>query len=210
MAVQIVGAGLGRTGTHSMKVALEQLTGGTCYHMIEVFGRPDDVAVWKSAFQGNPPDWTTFLADFSAVVDWPACSSWREIAAAFPDAPVLLTSRDPDSWWKSASNTIFEVSDRVGGENPEWGEMVELMLGRFTPDWRDEEAAKAAFVAHNEAVRAEVDADRLVEWRPGDGWEPVCRALGVDVPDTPFPHLNTTEEFRAMSGLDGDGPAFGS
>jgi hypothetical protein len=207
MGLAVVGAGVGRTGTHSLKLALELLTGGRCYHMVEVFERPDDVPVWTAVFRGQPPDWPTFLADFDAAVDWPACASWRELAAAFPDAPVLLSSRDPDSWWRSASNTIFLGIDRRADESSAWGEMVMAMLAGFTPDWRDEAAAKAAFVAHNDAVRAEIPADRLVDWQPGDGWEPICRALGVAVPDTPFPHVNTTAEFRAMMGLDADGTA---
>jgi len=201
MALKVVGAGLGRTGTHSLKLALEQLTGGRCYHMVEVFGRPDDPAVWTAAFRGQPPDWTSFLADYDAVADWPACACWRELAAAFPDAPVLLSSRDPDSWWRSASSTIFLGMDAEGDASA-WTEMAMTMLEGFTPDWRDEGAAKAAFVAHNDAVRAEIPADRLIDWRPGDGWEPICRALGIAVPDEPFPHVNTTAEFRARFGLD--------
>jgi hypothetical protein len=203
MTLKIVGAGVGRTGTHSLKIALEQLTGGRCYHMIEVFGRPGDPEVWCSALQGDPPDWDEFLGDFTATVDWPACSAWRELAAAYPDAPVLLSTRDADSWWRSASNTIFPVMDGdKAPPDPTWTRMAEAMFERFTPDWRDEGAAKAAFEAHNAAVRAEVPADRLVEWRPGDGWDPLCAALGVPVPSEPFPHVNTTDEFRAMAGLD--------
>jgi hypothetical protein len=205
--LKVVGAGVGRTGTHSLKVALEQLLGGRCYHMLEVFGRPGDAVVWAGVFRGQEPDWHEFMADFDAAVDWPAGGAWRELAAAFPDAPVLLSTRDPDSWWKSASNTIFE---RLGDSpDPAWNDMIDAMLGRFTRDYMDEDAAKAAFVAHNEAVRAEVPPERLIEWQPGDGWGPLCEGLGLDVPDTPFPHLNTTEEFRAMTGLDGSEPTVG-
>jgi Sulfotransferase domain len=203
MALKIVGAGVGRTGTASLKEALETLTGGRCYHMMEVFGRPGDAAVWTAVLRGDPPHWDTFLADFDAAVDWPACSAWRELAAAYPDAPVLLSTRDADSWWRSASRTIFEVMDSdKAPPDPGWAEMTDAMLATFTPDWRDETAAKAAFEAHNACVRAEIPADRLIEWRPGDGWEPLCRGLGVDIPDTPYPHTNTTDEFRAFSGLD--------
>jgi hypothetical protein len=203
MGLQIVGAGLGRTGTHSLKIALEQLIGGCCYHMIEVFGRPEDPGVWTAALQGEQPDWDEFLAPFSAAVDWPACAMWRELAAAYPDAPVLLSTRDTDGWWRSASSTIFEVMDSPNvPSNPGWMAMTEAMFARFTPDWRDETSAKAAFEAHNAAVRAGIPSDRLVEWRPGDGWAPLCEALGLPVPAEPFPHVNRTDEFRAMAGLD--------
>jgi hypothetical protein len=203
MALKIVGAGVGRTGTHSLKEALELLTGGRCYHMVEVFGRPGDAEVWTAALQGDPPDWDAFLTDFDATVDWPACSAWRELAAAYPDAPVLLSTRDADSWWTSASRTIFEAMDRDKvPSDPAWSAMVGAMFERFTPDWRDEDAAKAAFAAHNAAVRAEIPASRLIEWQPGDDWAPLCRGLGVPVPDVPYPHTNTSDEFRAFSGLD--------
>jgi hypothetical protein len=111
---------------------------------------------------------------------------------------LLSTRRDADTWWTSASNTIFQAMDHMeGADLGDWPAMAEVMMASFTPDWRDEAAAKAAYEAHNAAVRAEVPASRLVEWQPGDGWAPLCAVLGVDVPDEPFPHTNTTEEFRA-------------
>ena len=111
MALQIVGAGVGRTGTHSLKIALEQLCGGTCHHMIEMFERPDQIAGWTAAIDGEPTDWNALLADFSAVVDFPGGLYWREIAAVNPDAPVLLSSRPAEDWYRSASNTIFMSLD---------------------------------------------------------------------------------------------------
>ncbi len=203
MAIEIVGAGLGRTGTHSLKLALEQLLGGPCYHMTEVFGRPDDLEVWTEAYQGHAPDWSELFADYRATVDWPSAGCWRQIADAFPDAPVLLSERDPDAWWTSASNTIFEaISGPAGPEGDGFRRMTDAMMAAFTPDWRDPDAAKAAFVAHNDAVRASVPAERLIVWRPGDGWGPLCAGLGRPEPEQDFPHVNTTAEFRAMTGLD--------
>ena len=108
--MRLVGAGLGRTGTMSLKLALEQLLEGRCYHMMEVFGRPDDIPVWHRAVRGEYPDWAAFLRDYDAAVDWPVAAFWRELADAFPDAPVLLsTRRDADAWWTSASETIFRA-----------------------------------------------------------------------------------------------------
>ncbi len=207
--LRIVGAGLGRTGTMSLKLALERLLGRPCYHMMEVFGRPDDIGVWHRAVDGDLPDWRSFLADYDAAVDWPVAAFWRELADAFPDAVVLLsTRRDADAWWKSASETIFTVGRRLGGgtdgEAPDGaagahlGMVHDLFAQRFTPDWLDEDAAKRAYEAHNAAVRATIPANRLVDWQAGDGWAPICAALGVDVPDAPFPHANTTEDFLAM------------
>ena len=84
MALQVVGAGVGRTGTASLRQAIERLTGGTCYHMSEVFGKPDHVDTWKAAAEGSMPDWNVFLAGYSGTLDWPACTCWRELARAYP------------------------------------------------------------------------------------------------------------------------------
>jgi hypothetical protein len=209
VTLRVVGAGVGRTGTASLQIALQQLLGGRCYHMGETFGRPADVPVWHAAAEGRMPDWHEFLAEYVATVDWPACAFWRQLADAFPDAIVLLSTRaSADAWWKSAHDTIFQVHKReIPPEQADVMvpqlEMAEAVFTRtFAPDWEDEVAAKRAYEAHNAAVRAEVPSDRLVEWQPGDGWAPLCDALGVPVPDDPFPHVNTTADFRAMIGLD--------
>ena len=202
MSLRVVGAGVGRTGTASLKAALERLLGGRCYHMFEVFGRPDDVAVWALAAKGQRVDWEALFAQFTATVDWPGAACWKEIADAFPDAVVLLSTRSSaEAWWKSAHDTIFgAIAAGAAEENAAWREMVlDLLAHRFTPDWQEHDAAVAAYEQHNAEVRAAVAPDRLVEWSPGDGWGPLCAALGVPVPDEPFPHLNTTEEFRGRA-----------
>jgi Sulfotransferase domain len=209
MALRVVGAGLGRTGTHSLKLAIEQLLGGPCYHMMETFSHPDDIPVWHAAVDGNSPDWSVFLGDYVATVDWPAAAFWRELADANPEAVVLLSSRSSaDAWWKSANDTIFQISrreippehrDAMGAQLS----MAEDMLtNTFTADWTDETAAKRAYEEHNSQVRAMSDRDRLIDWQPGDGWTPICAALALAVPDEPFPHVNTTSDFRAQAGLD--------
>jgi hypothetical protein len=209
MPLRVVGAGLGRTGTASLQLALQQLLDGRCYHMGETFGRPDDIPVWHDAVRGTLPDWDRFLADYVATVDWPACAFWRSLADANPDAIVLLSSRaSADAWWKSANDTIFQISHREvpADAPPQFAAQIamatDMFAMTFTPDWQDETAAKRAYEAHNAAVRATVDPARLVDWHPGDGWEPICAALGVPVPSDPFPHVNTTADFRAMTGMD--------
>jgi hypothetical protein len=209
MTLQVVGAGLGRTGTTSLKSALEQLLDGRCYHMIEVFGRPDDAKTWQRAGDGDLPDWDEFLREYCATVDWPAAAFWRELSAAYPDALVLLSTRDADSWWKSANDTIFQALSR----EPEPGSpmdaqrtmILSLWHSHFTLNWDDADAAKLAYLRHNADVRETIPAERLVEWHPGDGWGPLCAALDRPEPDTPFPHVNTTDEFRQMTGLDESG-----
>ncbi len=206
MTLQVVGAGVGRTGTHSLQVALQQLLGGPCYHMVETFGRPDDIPVWHAAVNGEMPNWNEFLSEYRAAVDWPACAFWRELLVENPDAVVLLSSRDTDGWWKSAQNTIFQVVDRPGAPDDiaraQMAMARDMLSNTFTTNWQDETEAKRAFEAHNADVRASVPADRLVDWHPGDGWEPICAALELPVPSEPFPHLNSTDDFRATVGMD--------
>ena len=204
MPLRVVGAGLGRTGTHSMKLALERLLGAPCYHMLEVFERPDDIPVWQRAgLAGEMPDWNRFLDGYAAAVDWPVAAFWRELCDAYPDAPVLLTTRDVDDWWRSASSTIFspELRDRAP-EGPPSDWPWDLISARFTRRFREEAPAKAAYFEHNATVRRTIPSSRLVEWHPGDGWGPICAALALPVPDEPFPHVNTTAEFRVMLGIE--------
>jgi len=199
MTIRMVGAGVGRTGTHTQKIVLERLIGGTCHHMVEVFQHPDEIPVWTQAALGNNPDWTEFLSGYTAIVDWPGGSFYKEIADAFPDAPVLLSVRDPDAWYKSASNTIFHAIDLSKASDDPWQAMIEAMMrNRFCADLEDAEAMKKAFVRHNEEVRDTIPKDRLIVWQPEDGWGPIADALGVPAPDEPLPVTNTTNEFREM------------
>lgn len=196
MTLRVVGAGLGRTGTNSLKLGLERLLGAPCYHMMEVFMHLEHVPAWHAAARGQMPDWAALLAGYGAAVDWPAAAFWPELSAAFPDAVVLLSVRDPQSWWQSASETIFpSIAQQTGTA---WHAMVEaLFAARFTRAIDDRDAAIAAFERHNARVRATVPAHRLLEWRATDGWAPLCAALGVAVPDEPFPHTNTRADWQA-------------
>jgi len=198
MALRIVGAGLGRTGTMSLKLALERLLGGPCYHMIEAFSHPEHIASWHAAARGQMPNWHNLFHGYRAAVDWPTASFWPELVDAFPDAVVLLSVRDPESWWQSAHNTIFQTS--LGLPNELRAMVQDLFAARFTSALDDRAACIAAFERHNAAVRKVVPRSRLLEWRATDGWAPLCAALGAPVPNEPFPRTNTTEEFLARLG----------
>lgn len=206
MEIRVVGAGLGRTGTHSLKLALEQLLGTPCHHMMELFGQPEQIAGWTDAIEGRPVDWPALLDRYGAIVDWPGASFWPELTSAFPDALVLLSVRDPEAWYKSASNTIFLGMGEDTNMPPEmapWMASVRrLMHDRFSDAFEDPTAMMDAFTRHNDAVRAAIPASRLLKWTPGDGWEPICDRLGLPVPAEPFPVTNTTAEFREMLGIE--------
>lgn len=200
MTLQVVGAGLGRTGTHTLKVAFERLLGGPCHHMVEVFRHPEQLEPLQAAVDGAPlAEWVSVLDGYVAAVDWPMCRWYAELADANPDAVVVLSVRDSaDVWWKSASDTIFQALP----EHPtdDWAKWAMPLIDGHIGSHTDAEVAKAGYERHNAAVRATVPSQRLVEWNPKDGWAPLCAALGVPIPDEPFPVTNTTEEFNARAG----------
>ena len=200
MTLRLVGVGIGRTGTNSLKVALERLLDAPCHHMIEVFAQPSQIPLWTAAAAGEP-DWPATFDGYAATVDWPGAAFWRELVAEYPDAIVLLSKRESaDAWWKSANRTIFEGFNGVTpppAPMAAWFETMRGLLARDGIDPTNETSAKLGYERHLQAVRDEVPAERLVEWTAGDGWAPLCTALGVGVPDEPFPHVNTTDEFRA-------------
>jgi hypothetical protein len=199
MALKVIGAGVGRTGTLSLKVALEQLLGGRCHHMIEVFAQAEEqIPVWTAAIDGEQVDWHALLGGYVAQVDWPGASFWPELSEAFPDALVLLSVRDPEAWYRSATSTIFSgMHDAAEGGNAWMSSMLRLLDDRFSSEIDDRSAMIEAFERHNDRVRSTIPADRLLEWTPSDGWDPICKRLGLAVPEEPFPVTNTTEEFKA-------------
>lgn len=203
MDLQVIGAGFGRTGTLSMKAALERLGLGPCHHMVEVFGQPDTFHSWAAAVRGEPWDAEATLAGFRSSLDFPSCVAWRELAEANPDALVLLTTRSSESWWRSFDATIGpHLRDQQ--PDPAFPGVRDLFdaLDRvvFSGRSHDRDVAVAAFEDHNAAVVAEVPPERLLVHEVGSGWGPLCERLGLPVPDEPFPSTNSTEEFQQRSG----------
>lgn len=208
MTLEVIGAGFGRTGTLSLKVALEQLGFGPCYHMMEVMGSEVRPYHWMRLLEGDPPTWDEIFDGYRATVDWPACAWWRELAAEYPDAKVILSLRDADGWYDSVMNTIYhalvaKVPETVPPHFKTQMSMVARLVGEDTFGGRIEDRAHAieVFDRHNRSVIDSIPKERLLVYRPGDGWEPLCRFLERDVPETDFPRLNDTAEFRARLGL---------
>jgi hypothetical protein len=202
VALRVIGPGLGRTGTYSLKLALERLLGGRCHHMADVLADPErHLALWAPVLCGEEVDWEEVFAGYVAQVDFPGAAFWREISAAFPDALVVLSTRPAEDWYRSAASTIFQLDDDHGSSP-----FRDVWRERFGDRFDDRAAMIAAYERHNAAVRSSVAPDRRLEWTVADGWTPLCDRLGLPVPDEPFPWTNTTEEFRARNHLD-SGPA---
>jgi hypothetical protein len=197
MTLKVIGAGLGRTGTMSLKLALERLGLGRCYHMVEVFQIPEAVGQWTDVGEGRGADWETIFAGYSATVDWPAATYWRELADRYPDAKVILTHRDPKAWFRSTQQTIFAQGMEAADQGP-FSRMAGAVVGSmFDGRLHDEDHVIAVFNAHNEAVKRAIPPERLLVYEVSEGWAPLCAFLGVAVPDEPMPKTNSTEEFQA-------------
>lgn len=235
--LHVIGAGLPRTGTSSMKAALDRLGFGPCYHMFEILTKPDHVDRWLPVISGEPVNWEKVLDGYRSTQDWPASHFWREQAAAYPDAKVILTVRDPHRWYLSMQQLIANGPGReLPADLPEAASAVFRSMARLDPVMErivgatfgegyslrkgmpEEEVAVAAFHRHVATVKESLPADRLLVFDVREGWEPLCRFLDVAVPaGEPFPHLNDSEAIKktmerlmrgeAISTLFGSGPA---
>jgi hypothetical protein len=194
--LKVIGAGFGRTGTFSLKIALEELGFRPCYHMTELFSIPEANEQWEAITRGVPVDWNAVFAGYQATVDWPACTFYKELVQAYPEAKVLLTVRDPEKWYESARKTIYQVADREL-VSPH-ARMINALIwqGTFNGKFEDKDYAIAIFQRHIEEVKQLVAAEKLLVYDVKEGWGPLCAFLGVEVPvDMPFPHLNDRDEF---------------
>ncbi len=205
MALKILGAGFGRTGTTSLKIALERLGFGPCYHMSEVLAHPGDAEKWEAALDAPQVDWEDVLSGYVSAVDWPSTYFWKELADIYPDSKIILTERSPESWYESCMSTIFLAVTSEGSEGVRSAQqrMARKMVIERTLQgrWQDKEYAMDVFKKHNEEVKRLVPPGRLLTYDVKDGWAPLCGFLGVAVPDFDFPKVNTKDEFRARLNL---------
>lgn len=199
MSLEVIGTGLPRTGTASLKNALEYLLNGKCYHMREIPGHPFDLGEdWNRALADRRTHWEQVFHGYIAAVDWPTSMFWRELSETYPDALVLLSMRDSaETWWRSMNETILPIARMMTA--PEWQEghgLLEL-LERFTgtKQWDDAETLMASYKRHNKEVLNTTPKHRLLEWQVSEGWYPICRALDLPVPDFPFPWTNKRSEW---------------
>src|SRR5947209_18656397 len=197
--MKVIGAGFGRTGTMSLKVALEELGFGPCYHMTEVFEHPEHLPLWEAAIGGEPLDWEKIFGSYQAAVDWPTAAFYKELMQVYPDAKVLLSIRDSEKWYESTKHTIYTMIDA-----PEPSPMLQMATKlvweqTFDRNFEDRRYATEVFKRHNEEVNKHVPPERLLVYEVNEGWRPLCKFLGVELPeDKPFRHLNDTEAFTEM------------
>ncbi|KKI98733.1 sulfotransferase family protein [Prochlorothrix hollandica] len=217
MSLQVIGAGMGRTGTLSLKYALEALGVGSCYHMMELLQDPSRVGYWEQAARGEAVDWDALFAGYSASVDYPTYRYYDQLLAYYPHAKVILTVRDPEQWYASASATIYQAaSDPIRKLkliaqmpfSPRVRKLVKVLrlavqtweldfAGRF----EDKAYALDCFQRHIETVQAQVPPDRLLVYDISQGWEPLTQFLGLPVPDQAFPWVNQRSQFASRADL---------
>lgn len=198
MALKVIGSGFGRTGTMSLKVALESL-GMPCYHMVECFPKgPSHWKLWEQAHQGDP-QWDAIFDGFDATVDFPASTSFAAIAEAYPDAKVVHTVRDPGKWFDSVQATIFQPKWIEFLKTSEAGPYMRACIDDYFDNrMHDRDHLMQRFHEHTEAVKAAIPADRLLVFEVAEGWQPLCEFLGVATPDGPFPHVNETDAVKGL------------
>ena len=202
MALKVIGAGWGRTGTESLRAALEMLGVGPCHHMHAIRDTPALLPDWQGFLAGEHRDFDRLYEGFASGVDFPTAAIWRELAAHWPEAKVILTVRDPEPWYDSVTATVLELM--AEGETLKDPHQCAVLAfsdamigdGLFEGRGPDRDYMLARFRAHVDEVQAALPAERLLVYRVSEGWEPLCTFLDVPVPDTPFPHANTAGEYR--------------
>jgi hypothetical protein len=213
MSLQVIGPGFGRTGTASLKRALEIIGLGPCHHMEECFAHPEQIPFWQAVVAGRPVDWDSVFEGYRSQVDWPGAHCWRALIAAYPDAKVVHSVRPEESWWTSFSATIGTlIGVYRAGQLPPLPPHVQAMMTvaaeivetqTFGCPAADKAGVLAAYRKRTAEVIAAVPPDRLLVFDVAEGWEPLCAFLGKPVPAEPFPHLNSTADFWAV--LEGGG-----
>ena len=198
MALKIIGAGMGRTGTASLKVALEALGIGHCYHMTEVLKNPECITDWINAAEGNA-DWDKIFNEYSATVDNPGCNYWKELADYYPEAKVILTVRDSDKWFESTNETIHSVEFASFIKNSPFGEMVQKTVWDMMGNrMQDRNHMVDFFNNRTSEIIDYIAPERLLVYQVSEGWEPLCTFLNVPVPDTEFPRINSRDETKEI------------
>lgn len=211
MPLKVIGAGYPRTGTMSLKLALEHLGFGPCHHMAEILQHPEQATLWTQVFSGDPIDWDDVFAGYRSATDAPSCFVALKLAERYPDAKIILSIRSAESWWESARATVMSDANREGMMRSPNAALIGPMMAKMReyfgrdgedpaldPERPDRDSAIAAFDRHNERIRESIASERLLVFEAGQGWDPLCEFLGVPVPDREYPKANTRQDFHEM------------
>ncbi len=207
MALKVIGAGFGRTGTRSLKTALEELGFDRCYHMEEVLKNPSHLKYWAEIMEGGQADWEDLFRGYQSATDWPAAAYYQDLMVAYPEAKVILTVRDPGSWHLSIMNTLYQASRKFRQFTrliPPLHQFLTAMekvvwQGIFHNQVEDRTHAIQIFNDHIAEVKRIVPRERLLIFEARHGWEPLCKFLNVPVPvDKPYPHKNNGSTVRQI------------
>ena len=215
MSLSVIGSGFGRTGTMSLKIALEKLGLGPCHHMEEVMEHPEQLDHWRAVARGEPVDWGAVYSGYGSTVDWPGAQFWQELAKTYPDTKVIHTIRPAENWWESFSRTIARIlaAHEAGSVDHEMATIPGMAYAVvaeqvFAGCYSDKEAAIKIFEERTADVVASIDAERLLVFNVSDGWQSLCDFLDLPVPNEPFPRSNDQDAFVAQFGGMAEG-AFG-
>lgn len=203
---------MARTGTMSLKHALEALGYNKCHHMIEVIGDESQLPLWQAYLNTGKGDYDSIFKGYKAVVDFPGSIYYKDLMKRYPDAKIILTVRDPEKWYKSVSDTIYPIPrgfkrfmvSMMGLFNPKPRYLAKffkyvdelIWINFFEGKFLDKTYALKRFNDWNEEVKRTVPADKLLIFEINEGWEPLCKFLGVPVPNESFPWLNDTASFK--------------
>jgi hypothetical protein len=202
MTLQVIGSGLGRTGTKSLHSALNMLGLGPCHHMVEVLTHPESISLWIEAGAGRP-NWDAIFADYRSAVDYPSAAYWRELAAWSPRAKIIHTVRDPDAWFESTQATIFSPDGLLARSLSSGAGQIAAFLGSFSGAFRDHlhdrKFLTEMFCRHTEEVTTAIASERLLVYEVAEGWAPLCNFLNLSPPDAPYPSENSRADFIARN-----------
>lgn len=214
MKLDVIGTGLARTGTMSLKEALEHLYGRKCFHMVELLKESDRLGILKKGYKTGTTDWESFFAGYGSAVDYPTCLFYRELLAQNPGLKVIHTVRDFDSWYRSVKETVYRGKPKGAGDilrmiknmitSSDFRRVAPVFMfndkliwqGHFESRFEDEEFMREKYAQHQEEVVQHVPAENLLLYNIKDGWEPLCTFLGHEVPEIEFPRANERKEFN--------------
>jgi hypothetical protein len=212
MPLKVIGAGWGRTGTESLKIALEQLGFDRCYHGFELFNDGARLKYWKQLHETGTTDFEALFKGYQAAVDFPSARYYRELMQQYPEAKIILTVREASGWYDSCAATIFKKPEPVKFALLKMLGKISTKLAyipriyyhiqdflykdTFHGKIENKEAMMLLYDQWNEEVKRTVPPERLLVYEVRQGWEPLCRFLGVPVPATPFPSTNSKENFQ--------------